>query len=436
MEMECGLSELMELPVNIPVQRQIVDSTYVDIQPNGVVKGATEVEFFVKNNGDTFIDLSNSEIISSFRIKKSNDANLSATDKVACINAIGATLFNAVDCWLGDKQVTERTPNQAFRAMVEILTSSGFGAINSWLQSALFYQDTAGQMDNADPSPATAEDPVNNGLKERYEFTKESKRVSVRSRVHADLFNQPRPLINMVPLRVKFHINKPEYVLMSNSADPAFKLVLEEMTLRLRFIKPADEIYNQIVTETALYPFTKVIIKEDVIPIGVKSHNIANFCSGKLPQKIVFALIENEAANGSFKKNPFNFQHFNLTELSVIVNGSVHNGQPLKMDYDSDDFDNGYWSLFTVTGKKFRDEGIIIPRKGYKAGNCIYGINLSPSGCNIGEYKDPERNGSINITCRFKNALTETLSLCSYLQYDNSFVSINPAKEVITNFQV
>ena len=97
MEMECGLSELMELPVNIPVQRQIVDSTYVDIQPNGVVKGAKEVEFFIKNNGDTFIDLSNSEIISSFRIKKSNDANLSATDKVACVNA---TLFNAVDCWL------------------------------------------------------------------------------------------------------------------------------------------------------------------------------------------------------------------------------------------------------------------------------------------------------------------------------------------------
>ena len=58
MEMECGLSQLMDLPTDIPVQHQILESSYMDILPMSSVAGATEVQFFVKNNGENFIDLS------------------------------------------------------------------------------------------------------------------------------------------------------------------------------------------------------------------------------------------------------------------------------------------------------------------------------------------------------------------------------------------
>ena len=137
--MECGLSQLMDLTTDILVQHQILESSYMDILPMSSVAVASEVQFFVKNNGETFIDLSSSEILSSFRVKKLNGDDLAAGNKVSVINGIGATLFNSIDCWLGDELVTERTPNQAFRSMVEILTSSGRDSIKSWLQSALFY---------------------------------------------------------------------------------------------------------------------------------------------------------------------------------------------------------------------------------------------------------------------------------------------------------
>ena len=57
MARECGLSEIMELPLDTPVQRQVVDSNYEYVRPIGPVVGATEVEFLIKNNGDKFIDL-------------------------------------------------------------------------------------------------------------------------------------------------------------------------------------------------------------------------------------------------------------------------------------------------------------------------------------------------------------------------------------------
>ena len=433
MARECGLSEIMELPLDTPVQRQIVDSSYVYHHPIGPVADATEITFLIANDSDRFIDLANIEVVTTFRVKKGKKVDLAAGDKVSVINGIGATMFNTIDVWLGNELVTERTPNQAFRATVEMLTGYGRDAAGSWLQNALFFKDTAGQMDNSNPSPAATTAPVNEGLKRRFEYTKESKRVAVRSRIHSDLFNQPRPLVNMVPLCVKLLLNKNEYCLMSEKSDVPYQIVIEEMSLRVRYIKLADEIYKNIVTKNLKYPFARVKVKEYNIPRGGKSFNIANFVSGVLPQKIIIGLVTNDAANGNYTKNPFNFQHFNLNEISLIVNGSVHGGVPLEFDYDNDQFENGYWELFSATGKKYRDDGMLIERDDYKSGYALYAYHISPSVCNIGEYKDPEQSGNINISCKFAKAIEETLTLCAYLQFESS-ITINSAKQVSTNY--
>jgi hypothetical protein len=206
------------------------------------------------------------------------------------------------------------------------------------------------------------------------------------------------------------------------------------MSLHVRYIKLADDIYKNIVTKSVVYPITRVKVKEYIIPKGGKSFNIANFVSGELPQKIIIGMVTNEAANGHYQKNPFNFQHFNLNEISLIVNGSVHGGVPLEFDFDNDQSENGYWTLFSATGKKYRDDGMLIERDDYKSGYALYAFHISPSACNIGEYKDPERNGNINIACKFTKAIPEPLTLCAYLQFEST-ITINPAKQVSTNFQ-
>ena len=179
-----------------------------------------------------------------------------------------------------------------------MLTGYGRDAAGSWMQNALFFKDTAGEMDNSNPSPTGANAAVNEGLKQRFEYTKESKRVAVRSRIFADLFSQPRPLVNSIEFRSKFHLNKNEYCLMSEKNDVPYKIVIEDMSLHVRYIKLADDIYKNIVTKSVVYPITRVKVKEYIIPKGGKSFNIANFVSGELPQKIIIGMVTNEAANG------------------------------------------------------------------------------------------------------------------------------------------
>ena len=288
-------------------------------------------------------------------------------------------------------------------------------------------------MDNANPAP-TDGGVVNEGLKQRFQFTKGSNRVAVRSRIHVDLFNQPRPLINNLPMRLKFHKNKDEYCLMSEKTDASYKIVIEDMSLRLRHIKLADQIYKALVTKSVYYPITRGVVKEYLMSPGGKSFNVQNFVSGELPQKIIIGMVTNDAANGSYKLNPLNFQHFNITEFSLIVNGTIHGGVPLEFDFEDNQFERGYWELFSATGKKYRDEGMLIERNDYKKGYTLFAFNISPSTCNIGQYRDPEQTGNINISMKFKEAIPKPLTLCAYLQFEST-ISISPTKGVTTNFQ-
>ena len=53
------------------------------------------------------------------------------------------------------------------------------------------------------------------------------------------------------------------------------------------------------------------------------------------PKILVVALVENDTYNGAYQKNPFNFQHFNLTEIILYRNGLGVPGRPFTPDFST-----------------------------------------------------------------------------------------------------
>ena len=93
----------------------------------------------------------------------------------------------------------------------------------SQLGCGLFCKDTAGQIEEIDISV----DPVlNTGLGTRSEWTKTSKTVELQERIHSDLFNQEKLILNGVDLTMKLHCHKPEVCLLSADAAPAYKITI------------------------------------------------------------------------------------------------------------------------------------------------------------------------------------------------------------------
>ena len=72
---------------------------------------------------------------------------------------------------------------------------------------------------------------------------------------------------------------------------------------------------------TAKYPIRRVVCKSFAIPQNYLDVNHEKLFSGQLPTRIVVELVHNRAFNGHREQNPFNFQHFNLQEIALYLDG-------------------------------------------------------------------------------------------------------------------
>ena len=70
---------------------------------------------------------------------------------------------------------------------------------------------------------------------------------------------------------------------------------------------------------------------------------------GQLPNRVFMAMVDNDACTGSIAKNPFNFKHFNTSQMGIYLNGEMP-GPPLELNFTDNQYIDGYRSLFTTAG--------------------------------------------------------------------------------------
>ena len=425
---ECTLSNVDDMMQSAMVQRQIEGASYMTVLPKVVNSSVIEFEI---NNPDCFLELNKTEVEVKYRIKKADGTNLTAEDRVGTINYTAASLFKSVEVKLNNKTITHGSSNYAERAIMEVLMTYNHDALNSWLGAGHFEKDTAGRMDVADPS--AADNAANHGLKKRAEYSKESKLVTVRGKLHEDLFNQPRPLPSNSRLYIRFTRNKDQYCLMSSVENANYKIDIEEMSLHIRKIHVTDDVKKQLAGQRIVLPIDRVIQKEFSVPQGGSKFIENSLHSGQIPKRLVFAFVGNNAHVGSYTGNPFNWAHVNVQKVSLLRDGQIINNRPLSVDFASGNVMDGYWSLMRATNTRYANAGPLITFDEYKKGGyALWAYDLSPSQCDE-QFNDPKQEGSLTLEVEFANNTTAPLVLCVYLQFDSDII-INEVGEVITMF--
>ena len=425
---ECTLSNVDDMMQSAMVQRQIEGASYMTVLPKVVNSSVIEFEI---NNPECFLELNKTEVEVKYRIKKADGTNLTAEDRVGTINYTAASLFSSVEVKLNNKTITYGSSNYAERAIMEVLMTYNHDALNSWLGAGHFEKDTAGRMDVADPS--AADNAANHGLKKRAEYSKESKLVTVRGKLHEDLFNQPRPLPSNSRLYLRFTRNKDQYCLMSNVENANYKIDIEEMSLHIRKIYVTDDVKKHLAGQRIVLPIDRVIQKEFSVPQGGSKFIENALHSGQIPKRLVFAFVENNAHVGSYTGNPFNWAHVNVRKVSLFRDGQIVNARPLSVDFANGDVMDGYWSLMRATNTRYANAGPLITLDEYKKGGyALWAYDLSPSQCDE-QFNDPKQRGNLTLEVEFANNTTAPLVLCVYLQFDSDII-INEVGEVITMF--
>ena len=453
----CDKSEvdLFSVP---PTQQSLERGRWIDYAPISSVQNPDSAITFLIAGTDEYIDLSKTILTVTGNImKKDGTTKLTGggQSNVAPVNNFLHSLFRQVDVYLNGKQVTPAMGTYAYRSYIETLLNYDVSAKESQFSSALYYKDTAGQMDatGALPSSQTinyknvsgqnasvkvyAPGTGNQGFAKRHQFITNGIQFVLSGPIFSDIFMSDRLLLNMMDLKVVLNRSTDTFSLMEigNSTPIEPKVHLTDVVLKVRKVKVdqavSDGVERMLKQTPALYPIRRVECKILTIPEQLPNIRQDNIFSGIIPKTFVFGLVHVDAYNGTYGTNPYNFQHFGVTNVSLTANGQEipfkqltlkypkgANGKPDPATDDELDFDEAYNTLFSGTGKIYSNAGLDITREDYPGGYTLYAFDLTPDMCNSSDYFNTVQRGSLTLALTLKKQ-THAIGMVCYGDFEN-----------------
>lgn len=423
---------LFDLP---PTQTAVENIYFQDVRPISQISDSSPIEFQVSaQNGMDYIDLKRSRLYVKLKVMN-GDTVLEDGDVIGPVNLLLSSLFSQVDVSMQNKPINSSGAHYPYLSMLNTLINYGGDAKSSQLTSQLWESDNSGEFDDVN-----AKTGKNGGLLKRALLIKGSKTLDLEGPIMHELFQMDRYILNQVGISLKFYRTRPEFCLLSNSADGKNYIIkLVEVILRVCKCKinPAVILSHakMLETTTAKYPFKKSTVKMYSLAKGLLNISIENMCSGTRPDRLYVAFVSSQAVAGDFTKNPFNFQHYNINQVALYSDGIPVGNTPIKLTFDSvngDSIVSAFVNLFDNAGKWLFDGGNAINRKQFaEGGNVIFCFDLEPT-FEQGEYLTLLKQGNVRLEAQFGVALPETVTAIVWGQYTALF-EINQARDIITS---
>ena len=459
----CDKSEvdLFSVP---PTQQSLERGRWIDYAPISSVQNPDTAITFLIAGTDEYIDLSKTILTVTGKVTlKDGTSKLTGggQSNVAPVNNFLHSLFRQVDVYLNGKQVTPAMGTYAYRSYIETLLNYDVSAKESQFSSALYYKDTAGEMDSNGSLPATkvlnyrtaaippateqnasikySSPPTGNqGFAKRHQFITNGNQFVLSGPIFSDIFMTDRLLLNMMDLKVVLNRSTDDFCLMDKNAkgsEISPKVHLTDVVLKIRKVKVdqavSDGVERMLKQTPALYPIRRVECKILTIPEQLPNIRQDNIFSGIIPKSFVFGLVHVDAYNGAYDKNPYNFAHFGVTNVSLTANGQEIPFKQLTLKYpkasngivdpatdDELDFDEAYNTLFSGTGKIYSNAGLDITREDYPGGYALYAFDLTPDMCKSSDYFNTVQRGSLTLALTLKKA-DHAIGMVCYGDFEN-----------------
>jgi hypothetical protein len=151
---------------------------------------------------------------------------------------------------------------------------------------------------------------------------------------------------------------------------------------------------------------------------------------------VFLCFVENDAYNGSYSKNPFKFEHFNINSLACFVNGEQFPKRAYTPYFSHSIFNREYLALLNTINQYNNDAKTLITKSNFKEKHTIFGFDLSRDfsyGYEQSGYVDIPKNGILRFEIHFENALDKTINAIIYCEFDN-LLSITEDKNTYLDF--
>lgn len=425
---DCVKSEL-DLFWTPPTNSSVLNGIWSDYHPLTAISKSGPIEFKIDATPD-YLDLSKTVLYLQLTVEKAGGI-IGNTDVVAPTNNFLHSLFSQVDVILNNDKIETSNDTYPYKAYITDLLNFGQDAKKSIMQSSLFIKDTPGFMDALEITDKTK---ANEGFMERRnQLIKGKGTIDLCGRLHSDILNSNKYLINGVEMKIKLTRSSNEFCLQM-AEDGNFAVNIKEAILFIRKVS----INSSIIAAQSLalekshvkYPIKRVEVSDINIPSGSVSATINGINQTIIPNRIIVGFVSSAAAEGAKSKNPFNFYHYNITEIGAYLDGiSTPYSSPLTLNFSNNTYIRGFYSLFENIDKPVFITGNDINRDDYLSGYTLFAFDFTPDLCS-GDHMNIIKTGSVSLKIKFGSPLSESVTAVVYQEYDE-LVEINKQRKVV-----
>lgn len=181
---------------------------------------------------------------------------------------------------------------------------------------------------------------------------------------------------------------------------------------------------------TAKYPIKKTIVKP--ITLEQTSSQTKSIHTGIMPNRVVLGMVDGNAFTGVLKKNPFNFQHFNLESIALkVASKNVPYSKPLifKPLLPGLNVIEGYNTLYTGIREAPND----ITLHDYKNGYFLLCFDLTADMC-LEDHYNILKDASLEVELEFNpnQPMNSSIKLIAYLEFD-SIIQITKSRNILVD---
>lgn len=307
--------------------------------------------------------------------------------------------------------------------MIENMLNYSPETVNLHLDTVIFELDTVNQFDNFNQ---------NTGMQKRGLLFKHEEEIELIGRLHCDVFNCNKLLLNGISFQLTLELNDPKFYLFKKTATNTSELKIIDCNLFMDHVKVLPDvalsIERHLENKMAIYPYKRVDVKTFSLTNGATSFSLDNIYNGNsLPETLIFTMVKTSSYNG----NPFNFQHFNLKEFNASINGYELSPRNLKFDFSQSNplSQRAYFQLFKQLHFHRFDRANLITRELFNNNCFMLGYDLTPDRSGGVENSSILSGGNIRLQGLFSEALKEPITIIVYMQFDSE-IAIDKGRNV------
>ena len=403
-----------DILVNPPTNTSSLEGFDSEFSPTSSIDNNNPIEIVIPAI-DKYIDLSKTRLKCKYIIKKANGNVLpKAKDCKVWVGDMNlASLFNSLEIRAGNgNQVVEQINHYPYKAFFEmILSSTPESRKNKYSKLDGMIEDDLTGENGSNHATASAE-----ALLLRQGLIEESKGLEYCGRLHSAFFNQDRYLIPKTKLTLVLKRSNSNFVLSAADNNPTdgCQIQIQQISIIVRSILPHPQISKlhssyMVAGKFVKYPFKRGRILNYTISPGKLNTTVRIQDSGILPTQIFLGIVDHEALNGHFEKNPFIFEHSNVTKVQLILGGNQV-GIPFEPDYKNNFYAREYSELLSVINQLGTNDYPFSHSQFVKS-KTIYAFDLTADRSNSLHLT---KSNSCEFQLTFSEATAKTLNVILY----------------------